>query len=691
MTAPKIKKMAAPLLLCAGIALFAAHHEKQILLQAYADLESHTLIDREGRIIETALNSKGNRALYISRLPTSFKKLLIAREDQYFYFHPGVNPISTARMLFMRVIFKERSGASTLTQQLAKNLLGNENDRTFMNKFREAWGAFSLELFLDKETILTMYGNSVYLGKGVQGFALGSEHYFQKKLESLDREKMLKLIATLQSPSYSYPGTKRNTVVAANLDVVLPQSVEDPLLTAPDKTETELAASVSNAGFELKNLSEGCPTRCHLSIDAELTEKLRSILTRTIAENNRFGVRHGAIVVIKLPENELLALVGSPDPTSNVLGDKINMALEPRPIGSTAKPFIFLEAFKKGARPYTRVIDREYSYPIGTGFPLYPKNYDGQYHGEVSLQYALSNSLNVPAVKTLEFVGLHSFYDFLVRSFNFKPLRDLQSYEYGIALGGLEVDPLTLSHLFTIFPNQGILKPLRLSEQGEAVSVPMSAHTGETIVAEPQFANLVTAVLNDRLQGIEQFGLVNNLNLPEKNFAVKTGTSRDYHDTWTIGFTPDFLVTTWLGNAENKPLQQVTGASGAGKVWQQTMELLMNSPYNKHTPLNLSGIERFNVDGVETFGLKDDNVAFARDIMLKDVLIFHPHNGDTFLLETHAQIPLIASKQAEWFLDGKPLGTGEKIYFTPVRAGHFEISARAGSKTERIVVEVQDR
>jgi penicillin-binding protein 1C len=413
-------------------------------------------------------------------------------------------------------------------------------------------------------------------------------------------------------------------------------------------------------------------------------------LARTIAENNRFGVRHGAIVVIKLPENELLALVGSPDPTSDIEGNKINMALEPRPIGSTAKPFIYLKAFEKGARPYTRVVDREYSYSIGTGYSIYPKNYDGQYHGEVSLQYALSNSLNVPAVKTLEFVGLESFYSFLVRSFNFKPLRELQSYEYGIALGGLEMDPLTLSYLFTIFPNNGILKPLYLNPTLPVV-VPMSAQQNETVVAEPQFTHLVTALLSDRLQGVEQFGLVNNLNLPEKNYAVKTGTSRDYHDTWTVGFTPDFLVTTWLGNAENKPLQQVTGASGAGKVWQQTMELLMNSPYNKHTPLDLSGIESQNVDRTETFGLSGDNVKFARNIMLKDTLILHPHQGDLFLLEKDTQIPLIATKEAEWFLNGKSIGIGEKIYFTPTRIGHFELSAKTDSKSERVSFDVQNR
>ncbi len=690
----KTKEILAVIALLVVILITTAHTEKNGLTTRYHELESAVLYDRNHEIISINPNAKGQRAIHTEQFPDELKKIIIAREDRFFYLHPGINPVSTLRALTLHALSDYRGGASTITQQLVKNLLGNENDRTFSNKLRELWSAFSLELFLPKETILTMYGNTVYLGKGIEGFAAGSMKYFNKKLSDINRNEMLSLVVTLRSPSLSYPGTEANGERVALLKEQLTENPASEELSASPEKDAETQTS-GNSSFELESLTRACPTVCNLTIDNTLTDKLRSILKRTIAENNRFGVRHGAIVVIKLPENELLAIVGSPDPTSDTLGNSINMALEPRPIGSTAKPFIYLKAFEKGARPYTKVLDREYSYPIGTGFPLYPKNYDGIYRGEVSLHYALSNSLNVPAVKTLEFVGLTRFYDFLVASLNFKPLRELQSYEYGIALGGLEMDPLTLSYLFTLFPNQGKLKPLTLIKNADEtelpLEIPMSSHAGTTDVVEPKFVNLVTAILHDRLQGIDQFGLVSNLNLPETNFAVKTGTSRDYHDTWTVGFTPDFLVTTWLGNAENKPLDRVTGASGAAKVWQQTMELLMNSDYNRHTPLDLSGIDSMYVDGNATFGLEGDAISFAKKVMLKDILILHPHDGDTFLLEEHSQIPLIASKMAEWFLDGKPLGVGEKIDFTPTRAGHFELSATSNSKTEQIFIDIIDR
>src|SRR3989338_2381195 len=138
------------------------------------------------------------------------------------------------------------------------------------------------------------------------------------------------------------------------------------------------------------------------------------------------------------------------------------MAIKPRPVGSTIKPFIYLKGFEKGLRPYTLVNDREYKFPIATGFPLYPKNYDGAYRGIVPLHEALSGSLNVPTVKTLEYVSLSDFYSFLEHTLGFKPLQTWDSYQYGIALGGLEMDPLTLAHLMTTFGNQGELTPLKL-------------------------------------------------------------------------------------------------------------------------------------------------------------------------------------------------------------------------------------
>jgi penicillin-binding protein 1C len=283
----------------------------------------------------------------------------------------------------------------------------------------------------------------------------------------------------------------------------------------------------SSAYFEVQSFLDDITQNDSLTIDKELTEKLRDIVKRNI-DNLKFkNAKNAALVVIKLPENELLSLIGSPNPESIEEGYKINMLEQPRPIGSTIKPFIYLESFEKGLRPYTLVEDREYKYITALGFPLYPKNFDYKYRGEVNLHYALSNSLNVPAVKVLEYVGLEDFYNFLKKDLGLEPVQDLDNYQLGIALGSLEMSLLDLAKYFTIFPNSGILKELKISSN--------SLSSPEKEVAKPEYIQLVNKILNDRKTGVEQFGLKSELNLFQENYALKTGTSRNFKDSWIIG------------------------------------------------------------------------------------------------------------------------------------------------------------
>jgi membrane carboxypeptidase/penicillin-binding protein PbpC len=384
-------------------------------------------------------------------------------------------------------------------------------------------------------------------------------------------------------------------------------------------------------------------------------------------------------------------MVGSPDPSAGSGGRQINMAIEPRPIGSTVKPFIYAKAFEKGARPYTLVDDREYKYPIGTGFYLYPKNYDGLYHGTVTLHQALSNSLNVPTVKTLEFEDVNYFDDFLTNALQFYPRQQLENYELGIALGGLEMDLLTLSDYFTIFPSEGILKPLKMVNSGGEpyIQPPMAGKITESKrVVDANFVKLVNKILSDRATGVDQFGLKSNLNLSEPNYAVKTGTSYDYHDSWAIGYTPDSLVGVWVGNSSNKPIRQISGQAGAGKIWRETMELMLSSTYNKKSEFNFDGLKEFSENGTLEFGLPNDDYNAARDIMKDNVLILQPHNGDTFSNEPGGTIPLEGRTEADWQVDGKYFGTGKSLSL-PAKTGIHKITASVkDGRTQSVSIEV---
>ena len=693
---PRLKKILYVLIIITFIVggfLYAYHLQKQLKV-IYQSQRSVIISDRNGKEIAITPNKKGYYAPFTENIPERFKELLVKKEDRFFYYHLGMNPLSIAREFLGKLIPPERKGSSTITQQLTKLLLGNEGKRTIGNKIKEAFSALSLELYSSKEEILTMYANMAYFGNQAQGIKEASRFYFNRDPSSLDGKQIVKLLAALNNPSQGYPGTALNDRRAR----LLLNTLKIPL-TAPLNEKKELALPLSrnernnDTAFELKSQKITCQRDCKLTIDEGLTETLRRILLRNLSSPSFAGVKNGAIVVIKLPENELLAIIGSPKPSLQKDGYQINMATRPRAIGSIAKPFIYLNAFQKGARPYTLIEDKEYKYDIGTGFAFYPKNYDGRYRGTVTLHQALSNSLNVPSVKTLEFAGIKNFYDFLARALSFIPFQPLENYELSLALGGLEMDPLTVAHYFTIFPNQGILKPLKIFSSGETkyLTPGMSAPLfGEKEIAPKRFTQLINKILADRETSVDQFGMKSNLNLPAQNYGVKTGTSRNFHDSWTVGYTPDFLVAVWIGNSDNKPMWRLSGQSGAGKIWHEVMEFLLNSPYNKKTPFDFDAIKEFTQSGSIEYGLKGDDYARIRTLLLKESVIANPHNGDIFILERGMRIPLNAPREVKWTINGAPLGKATSLDWRPINPGVYHITAE-GEKgvKENIAVEIR--
>lgn len=653
--------------------------------QKYKSLLSVTIFDRTGIPLSIKENDKGHYVYVLTALPDDFKNLLIQKEDSYFFYHPGINPFSTARALVGFVVHKDAGGASTITQQLTKNLLHTELERTIVNKLREAWYALSLELFYSKEEILIMYANTVYLGNQVQGFETGSYAYFNKPLAETSPSEQLALLATLSYPNARNPWEEDNTAYAEALAArIAPQKT----FTAPEVTDNY--SFQKDSFFELRTAGLTCSESCRTTIDESLTVEIRKILNRHISAEWERGARNGAVVVLDPHRSEILALVGSKNPNNLSGGDQINMALEPRPIGSTIKPLLYLKGFVDGLRPYSLVDDREYKYSIATGFPLYPKNFDGQYRGEVTLHEALSNSLNVPSVKVLEYIGLHNFYAFLSEKLKFQPLRDYDSYQYGIALGGLEMDLLTLTHYFTVFPNLGTIEPIRIliDDSNNFLLPPQSDIPKKQVVAEEKFVQLVHVIISDRLSGVNQFGLESSLNIEAEGYGLKTGTSRDFHDSWVIGYTGDFVVGVWIGNTENEPLKQVTGQSGAGAVWHDTMNLLLESDYNQETRLSKEALRLFPIANSNEWGLLDDEVALHQRLLLDTAKILSPHDGDSFEFFTGMTIPLKAAKDVTWSVQGENLGTYTTVEFRPKSSGSYEIIATDPTTSEREIIQV---
>ena len=652
------------------------------LLKTYDSFTVQTVTDRYHTPIYVTVNSHEQYFLPIDNYPEALKNIVIRKEDRFFYYHPGVNPFSLLRTIISGVKTQDYGGSSTITQQLVKILLSNTTDRSIKHKIKESSLAVALELRLSKKEILDMYLNSVYLGNQAQGFAQASWVYYGLPIHELSEIDLVSLAATLSSPSVSNPWEDDNLLITNTLATKL-----DIKHTTQTLTKTGYNFN-SPAAFEVNDLiSDDCSHLCLTTIDKNLTEQIRELAYQHTVLTSPKGGTEVAVVVIEIPSNQILAMVGSPDPTSRTAGAQINMTISPRPIGSTIKPFIYGLAFTEGARPYSLIEDREYKYQIGTGFPLYPKNFDGTYQGEVTLQTALSNSLNTPSIKLLEYVELENFYDLLEKDMSFLPINPLSSYAYGIALGGLEMDLLTLTHYFTTLANKGTLKPLYITTD-EIIKSPQSTVLAEVEIFTPATVELINSILTDRQFGVAQFGLKSTLDVFGKEVAVKTGTSRDFHDNWTVGYTPDYVVGVWLGNAANEPMDGLSGSIGAGALWRQIMELMSTTVYDKDTAFSYQHSATYEIDNSLYRGLVDDDLDNHRYLLLEKNIILLPHHEDTFLFSPDTSIKLSSRTEVEWVINQEPIGTGVEIFWQPPTVGQYQITATTNTQSGSITIDV---
>ncbi len=688
---PKLRRFLIVLAALAAVFFVLAINANAKLIKIYQERQSPVISDRNQKVMLIRTNSLGYYALYSDSIPESFSKLLIAKEDKYFYFHKGLNPISSLQALGTKIGLSSREGSSTLTQQLAKILLSQENQRSAQNKLVEFFYALSLEMFSSKEQILEMYCNSIYLGNQLQGLATASQAYFAVSPENLTTAQISQILATINSPTQNNPASENNIAKAKIVQTAL--NLDDPNFLESKQASNNLKLFIQNnlAVLELQKYLKDINSSQVLTIDQEINDKAREIIDRNISLLKTQKAKNAAAVILYFPNNEIISLIGSPDPFSYAQGYQINMLDKPRQIGSTIKPFLYLKAFQKGMRPYTLIDDREYKYQSTGNYSLYPRNYDYKYHGEMTAHFALSNSINVPAVKTLEFYGLPEFQDFLTKDLEFTPYQPIETYQMGIALGALEMSLMDLSSYFTIFPNQGTLKNLTLFKDGKVNNDFFKYKNKE--ISPPEFVELVNKILNDRKTGVDQFGAGSSLNLSASNYALKTGTSHDYTDSWIIGYTPDFLVGVWVGNADNTATQGLSGQMGAGLIWGELMNLMLASKYNHKTEFDFQNIKEYQGKNGTEFGLANDNFNQAQDIIKNQdkALILHPHDLDIFVFDKNARINLEAKKEVNWKINGDNFAFGNNITFTPKKDGRYQITAISSDQTETISVDFVSR
>lgn len=597
---------------------------------------STRLYDRHGRLLYEISDPRAGRhiAVPLERIPLALRQATVATEDASFYTNPGVDLRAIIRALWINLRGGEvRAGGSTLTQQVARNLLldpQQRQERTLTRKLRETILAWRLARAFSKDEILTLYLNQTYYGHLAFGVEAAARTYFGKPVEQLDLAESALLAGLPQSPAAYDPLTNPEAARARQatvLDLMVKQgyiSEEQARLAKAEKLQfaaTPFPIEAPHFVMYVWSLLEreygealyrqGLVVTTTLDLDWQHAAETiaRRHLARLKEEQPASNVNDAALVALDPHTGEILAMLGSPDYFDARISGAINMALAPRQPGSAIKPITYAAAFS-GENPWTpatMILDVRTSFPTREGTPYVPENHDRRYHGPVLVREALASSYNIPAVKALEYVGLERMVQ-LARALGISTFTDTSRFGLALTLGGGEVRLLELTAAYAAFANGGyrvqptaILAVATNDEQGtmDKGYSPAANRQPSAPVLDPRVAYLITDILSDDDARAPTFGHNSVLHL-SRPAAAKTGTTTDWRDNWTIGYTPDLVVGVWVGNADNSPMDNVTGISGAGPIWHDFMEQVLKGrpPLHFKEPPGLVRVEICALSGL---------------------------------------------------------------------------------------------
>lgn len=564
------------------------------------------LLDRHGRLIAERWH-EGRRAwVPLNRISKHLVDATIATEDATFYSNLGVDPARIAGAALQNAQQGQVvSGASTITMQLARNLfLGPDEryDQTMDRKLLEAGLAQELTALFSKDEILEMYLNLLNYGNLAYGPEAAAQTYFGKSAADLTLAEATLLAGIPQQPARLNPFTdlaavrSRQRVVldlmvrhgyltAAQADTVFAEPIA---LASPQATPTDCAPHFTLYVEQrlAQQLGVDNLRRTGLTItttlDLDMQELAQQLVAERVAElQPRFDLSNAALVALRPGSGEILAMVGSADFGNAAISGQVNVATSPRQPGSAIKPLLYAIAFDDNLiSPATVLWDTPITYTVAPGQTYAPRNYDETFHGPVTARSALANSYNVPAVKLLDAVGVDRM---LARSqaMGLRSLsRDPSWYGLSLTLGGGEVTLLELTAAFAALANQGTyVEPTAVLAAADAQGrrVAGLAPPPPQQVVSPAAAFLVTDILSDNAARTPAFGANSPLRL-SRPAAAKTGTTSDWRDNWTVGYTRFLVAGVWAGNNDGRPMRHTTGLTGAAPIWRDFMEGVLASP-----------------------------------------------------------------------------------------------------------------
>ncbi len=580
---------------------------------------STQILDRNGKLLYEIFADTNRTPIKIANLPPYVYQASVSIEDRTFFHHFGFDFLGIGRAIITNLSGKRLEGGSTITQQLVKNALLNR-DRTIERKAKEALLTVATEALYSKMQILEMYLNYIPYGGTSVGVESAAHRYFNKDAKDLDIAEAALLAGLPQSPSQFSPFGSNPEAGKARQAEVLRRMVEDKYITQTqaDQAKNEvLHFAISRTDikaphfvFYVKDLLiskygidkvETGGLRVTTSLDLDLQNTAQASLSAEVAKLSNLKVGNGAAMVIKPNTGEILAMIGSKDYFDTKDDGQVNVALASRQPGSSIKPIMYSTAFQqKLLNPGTYLLDIPTCFQV-SGQPNYcPRNYDGTFHGPLPIRTSLGNSLNIPAVKALKLIGVAPFIQ-QANKMGINSWSDPSKYGLSLTLGGGEVRMIEMAQAFSVLANEGVKVPLTpilkvTDYKGnvlDSVDVTQRQADLQTLtddstqtdlnslsrVMDRAPAYLVSHIMQDNNARTLAFGPSSKLVIPKQVVSVKTGTTNDLKDNWTVGFTPAFLTITWVGNNDNTAMNQalVSGITGAAPIWNDIMSYILRN------------------------------------------------------------------------------------------------------------------
>ncbi len=578
--------------------------------------QSTKIYDRTGENVLYEISGEEKRTLIdINEIPDHVKYAVISIEDKNFYNHRGFSLFAMFRTVITNIIYNRTAGGSTLTQQFVKNAVLT-NEKTIIRKVKELIISYRLEKRFEKDEILQMYLNEIPYGSNAYGVEAASQKYFGKSVTEVSVAEAAVLAAIVQAPSKYSPYGPNKDILLGRKDYVLGLMEEQGYISEQEKEEAlnqELIFTGQNTNITAphfvmeikhdlaekygeKTIEQG-GLKIYTTLDLYKQKIAEEVIKEKIDEyGERYNANNASLVSIDPKTGQVLAMVGSKDYFNDEIDGQVNISTRLRQPGSSMKPLVYSVLFEKGGyNPNTLLYDVKTNFSNNSSEPYNPNNYDLSENGAISIRKALAGSLNIPAVKALYLSGITDTINYLEK-FGYSSFKEKDRFGLSFVLGGAEVKLLEHTNAYSAFARDGEIREISMIlkvEDSEGNILEEYKENKKTVLSK-ESARMINDILSDNNARSFTFGENNKLTLGDRPVAAKTGTTNDYKDAWTIGYTPSIVTGVWVGNSNNKEMKNAGGSTVAAPIWNEYMKRILTD-----TP-----VEDFKKPEIKETGIK---------------------------------------------------------------------------------------